>query len=173
LISDYPPGTAPDAGNFPPRNRIISGLSMATVVVEAGQESGALITAKFAAEQGREVFAVPGNILAPQSQGTNRLIQQGARPLLEPRDLLEILDLTRVTEHRAARRVLPGDAVEAQLLQALGPEPAHVDEICVGTGMPIEKVTATLALLELKGMVRQVGGMHYVAVREPGAGYNA
>lgn len=173
LLSDYAPGTAPDAGNFPPRNRIIAGLSMATVVVEAGQESGALITAKFAAEQGREVFAVPGNILAPQSQGANRLIQQGARPLLDPHDLLEVLDLTRVTEHRAARRVLPGDAVEAQLLQALGPEPAHVDEICVQTGMPIEKVSATLALMELKGMVRQVGGMHYVAVREPGAEYEA
>jgi DNA processing protein len=171
LLSDYAPGTLPDAGNFPPRNRIISGLSMAVVVVEAGQESGALITAKFAAEQGREVFAVPGNILAPQSQGTNRLIQQGARPLLDPREVLEALDLTRVTEHRAARAVLPGDATEAQLLQALGAEPRHVDELCVHTGMPIENITAALALMELKGMVRQVGGMNYVAVREAREAY--
>ncbi|HAV76130.1 MAG TPA: DNA-protecting protein DprA, partial [Anaerolineae bacterium] len=77
IISDYPPGTPPDASNFPPRNRIISGLSLAVVVIEAGETSGALITAEFAAEQGREVFAVPGSILAPQSKGTNKLIQQG------------------------------------------------------------------------------------------------
>jgi DNA processing protein len=172
LISDYAPGTAPDASNFPPRNRIISGLSMATVVVEAGETSGALITAKFAAEQGREVFAVPGNILAPQSLGANRLIQQGARPLLDAGDILEVLDLTRVTEHRAARQVLPADENEALLLQALTSEPRHVDDLCVQTGMPVEKVSSTLALMELKGMVRQVGGMNYVAMREPRDDYH-
>ena len=92
LISDYAPGTPPDGVNFPPRNRIISGLSMAVIVIEAGERSGALITAGYAADQGREVFAVPGSIVAPQSKGTNRLIQNGARPLLEPRDVLEVLD---------------------------------------------------------------------------------
>ena len=81
VISDYAPGTPPDSSNFPPRNRIISGLSMAVTVVEAGITSGALITAEFAAEQGREIFAVLGNIFAPQSKGTNKLIQQGAHPL--------------------------------------------------------------------------------------------
>ncbi len=165
LISDYPLGTEPEASNFPPRNRIISGLAMAVIVVEAGDKSGALITANFAAEQGREVFAVPGNILTPQSQGTNRLIQQGARPLLDVRDLLDILNLTRVTEHRLARAVLPGDPTEEKLFQVLTLEPLHVDEISVQTGMPVEKVSATLALMELKGLVRQVGGMNYVAVR--------
>ena len=89
ILSDYPVGTAPDGVNFPPRNRIISGLSLAVIVVEAGQKSGALITAEFAAEQGRDVFAVPGNINAPQSAGCNALIQQGARPLLQARDVLE------------------------------------------------------------------------------------
>jgi DNA processing protein len=84
LMSDYPVGTAPESSNFPPRNRIISGLSLAVIVIEAGVTSGALITAEFAAEQGREVFAVPGNILAPQSKGTNKLIQNGALPLLTP-----------------------------------------------------------------------------------------
>ena len=79
IISDYPPGTPPDSANFPPRNRIISGLAQAVIVVEAGEKSGALITAAFAAEQGRDVFAVPGYLYAPQSLGTNRLIHDGAR----------------------------------------------------------------------------------------------
>lgn len=171
LISDYPPGTAPEAANFPPRNRIISGLSMATVVVEAGETSGALITAQFAADQGREVFAVPGNILAPQSKGTNRLIAQGARPLLSAQDLLDILNLTRTQEQRQARQVLPANEVEASLLTVLSHEPLHVDEICRQTGLPVERVSAALTMMELKGLARQVGGMNFVAVRETQADY--
>ncbi len=116
ILSDYAPGTPPDAANFPPRNRIISGLAMATVVVEAGETSGALITAQFALDQGREVFAVPGNIMAPQSKGTNRLIVEGAHPMLSAQDLLEALNLTRVTEQREVRKVLPGNEIEASLL---------------------------------------------------------
>ncbi len=166
LISDYAPGTPPEASNFPPRNRIISGLSLATVVVEAGLKSGALITADFAVEQGREVFAVPGNVFAPQSRGSNRLIQNGAHPLLDPQEILDVLDLTRVTEHREARVVLPSNATEAQLFEVLGHEPLHVDEVLAQTDLPIDQVTATLALMELKGMVRQVGGMRYTAIRE-------
>lgn len=166
LISDYAPGTPPDASNFPPRNRIISGLSLAVVVVEAGETSGALITAEFAAEQGREVFAVPGSILAPQSKGTNKLIQNGALPLLSVTDLMQTLDITRVGEHKAARKIMPSDAIEAKLLTVLTNEPMQIDEIQNHTELPIEKVSASLALMELKGMVRQVGGMNYVAVRE-------
>ena len=173
LLSDYAPGTPPDAANFPPRNRIISGLSMATVVVEAGETSGALITAQFAADQGREVFAVPGNILAPQSKGTNRLIAQGAHPMLSARDLLDVLNLTRVTEQREVRKVLPGNEIEASLLSVLTHEPLHMDEIRNQTGLPIERVSATLVMMELKGLVRQVGGMNYVAVREEQAEYKA
>lgn len=173
IISDYPVGTPPDASNFPPRNRIISGLSLAVVVVEAGETSGALITAEFAAEQGREIFAVPGSILAPQSKGTNKLIQQGALPLLSAADLMQALDLTRVGEHKAARKVIPGDQTEARLLDLLGSEPLHVDEIRNQAGLPIEKVSAALALMELKGLVRQVGGMNYVAVREVQSDYFA
>jgi DNA processing protein len=166
IVSDYAPGTPPDATNFPPRNRIISGLSLAVVVVEAGETSGALITAEFAAEQGREIFAVPGSILAPQSKGTNKLIQNGALPLLSVNDLMQALDLTRMGEHKAARKIIPADETEARLMSVLGVEPLHVDEIRNQTELPIEKVSATLALMELKGMVRQVGGMNYVAVRE-------
>jgi DNA processing protein len=166
LVSDFAPGTAPEASNFPPRNRIISGLAMATVVVEAGETSGALITAQFAVDQGREVFAVPGNILAPQSKGTNRLIAEGAHPLLSARDLLDVMNLTRVSEQRSVRKALPGDEIESRLMNVLSHEPPHMDEIRSQTGLPIERVSATLAMMELKGLVRQVGGMNYVAVRE-------
>jgi DNA processing protein len=171
LLSDYAPGTPPDAANFPPRNRIISGMSMAVVVVEAGETSGALISAQFAVDQGREVFAVPGNIYAPQSKGTNRLIASGARPFLSARDLMDLLDLARVTEQRAARQVLPANAVEAKLLEILGAEPIHLDEIRSRSGLPIERVSATLVMMELKGLVRQVGGMNYIVVREEQAIY--
>jgi DNA processing protein len=171
LLSDYAPGTPPDAANFPPRNRIISGMSMATVVVEAGETSGALITAQFAVDQGREVFAVPGNILAAQSKGTNQLIAQGAHPLLSARDLLDILNLRRVTEQREVRKILPANETEAKLLSVLSHEPLHMDDIRNQTGLPIERVSATLVMMELKGLVRQVGGMNYVAVREEQAQY--
>jgi DNA processing protein len=171
LLSDYPPGTPPEASNFPPRNRLISGLSLAVVIVEAGQTSGALITAAFAADQGRDVFSVPGNITAPGSKGTNRLIRDGAQPLLHPEEILEALELTMVAEHRTARVTLPADATEAKLFETLGGDPLHIDEIRNLTEMPIETVTATLAMMELKGMVRQVGGMHYVALRKIGEAY--
>jgi DNA processing protein len=173
IISDYAPGTPPDASNFPPRNRIISGLSLAVVVVEAGETSGALITAEFAAEQGREVFAVPGSILAPQSKGTNKLIQRGALPLLSVNDLMQALDLTRIGEQKAVRKTIPADETEARVMNVLSNEPLHVDEIRNQTELPIEKVSATLALMELKGMVRQVGGMNYVAVHEEQSDYLA
>ena len=171
VISDYAPDTPPEGSNFPPRNRIISGLSMATIVIEAGETSGALITANFALEQGREIFALPGNIFSPQSKGPNRLIQQGAHPLLEPQDILEVLDLTRVTEQRSARRILPADETEAQLLAALSHNPTHVDEVRAETGLAVEKVSSTLVMMELKGMVRHVGGMNYVVAREMQAKY--
>jgi DNA processing protein len=142
------------------------------VVIEAGETSGALITAEFAAEQGREVFAVPGSILAPQSKGTNKLIQKGAQPLLSINDLMQALDITRVGEQKAARKIMPSDPTEAKLLSVLGSEPLHVDEIRNQSELPIEKVSSALALMELKGMVRQVGGMNYVAVREVQSDYN-
>lgn len=173
LLSDYPLGTPPESSNFPPRNRIISGLTMATIVVEAGETSGALITAGFAAEQGREVFAVPGSILAPHSRGTNKLIQNGAQPLLSPEDVLQMMHLQRAGEQRVARRALPTDETESKILDSLGAEPLHVDEIRSHTGLPVERVSAALVMMELKGLVRQVGSMQYVAVREVQSGYSA
>lgn len=171
MVSDFAPGTPPDASNFPPRNRIISGLAVATVVVEAGETSGALITAQFAVDQGREVFAVPGNILAPQSRGTNQLISQGAHPLLSVRDLLEIVNYTQVANQRSVRKAVPADEIEGKVLGALSQEPLHMDEIRNQTGLPIERVSASLVMLELKGLVRHLGGQNYVVVREDSASY--
>lgn len=173
LVSDYPLGTPPDGVNFPPRNRIISGLSLATVVVEAGEKSGALITAEFAVEQGRDVFAVPGSILTPQSEGTNRLIEQGARPLLKMAEILDALKLEQIPEKQLTRKLNPASAVEKNLLNCLSQDPMHVDELCGLSGLPISQVSATLTMMELKGMVTQVGGMNYVAAREAKGNYLA
>jgi DNA processing protein len=166
IISDYPLGTQPEGINFPPRNRIISGLSLATVVVEAGERSGALITAEFANEQGRDVFAVPGNVFSPASRGTNRLIQTGAYAMVSPQDVLDVLDLVQVEDYKEARQSLPADTTEAKILQVMDYEPIHVDEICHAVGLPVEKVSAALTMMELKGMVQHVGGMHYAVIRE-------
>jgi DNA processing protein len=166
VVSDYPPGTPPESNNFPPRNRIISGLSRVVVVIEAGTTSGALITSTFAANQGRDVFALPGSIYANQSKGTNRLIQQGARPLLDPSDVLDVLNIEQIQEYRQARLDLPADTTEQQLLDVLGYEPMHIDDLGTSSGLGMDTLTATLTMMELKGMVRQVGGMNYVLVKE-------
>jgi len=171
LMSEYPLGTRPEARNFPPRNRIISGLTLGTVVVEAGQSSGALITADFAAEHGRDVFAVPGSIFARGSRGTNELIEQGAKVVRDVADVLEELNLTMVSEQAQARAIIPDNETEALLLDHLSSEPVHVDYLGRAVDLPIAQVTSTLALMELKGMVRQVGGMSYVLAREGGAEY--
>jgi DNA processing protein len=171
VISEYALDTPPDAKNFPPRNRIISGLSLGTIVVEAGERSGALITADFAAEQDREVFAVPGNINSHASRGPNRLIQQGAKLVSSVEDVLEELNLTMVTQQVAVQIALPESAEEAALLAHLSPQPVHVDELTRASGLTSAEVGSTLALMELKGMVQQVGGMKYVLARETGPAY--
>jgi DNA processing protein len=166
VITDYPMGTPPEAANFPPRNRIISGLAMVVVIVEAGVGSGALITADFAAEQGREVFAVPGSIYQRASRGTNSLIRSGARPLVALEDVLEALNLDVVARQEAVSEAMPQDETEARVFEALSNEPIHVDEIQARCGLPAARVSASLAMLELKGQARQVGGMQYVRARE-------
>jgi DNA processing protein len=171
VVSEYPLGTQPEGGNFPRRNRIISGLSLGVLVVEGSKRSGAMITADYAAEQGREIFAVPGNILSPKSAGPNQLIQQGAKLVTTIGDILEELNLTMVTEQAEAREIIPDNETEAMLLEHLSAEPIHVDELGRATGLPISQVASTLTLMELKGKIRQVGGMNYVIAREAGMPY--
>jgi DNA processing protein len=171
IVSEYPLGTRPEASNFPPRNRIISGLTLGTVVVEASHRSGALITADFSVEQGRDVFAVPGNVFARGSQGVNRLIQQGAKLVCSATDVLEELNLSMVSEQAQVRAVIPENETEAVLLDHLSADPMHVDVLRRAVELPIAQVSSALALMELKGMVRQVGGMNYVLARESGIEY--
>jgi DNA processing protein len=165
LISDYPPGTPPDAVNFPPRNRIIAGLAVATLVVEAGEESGALLTASYAADYGRDVFAVPGSVLSESSRGCNRLIASGAHPAISPDELLCALDLNRIVPNIQMRMAIPDSPVEAKILDALSSEPLHIDLLRAKVNLPVEEVSGALAMMELKGMVRPVGGMQYIALR--------
>ena len=173
LISDYPIGTRPRAEYFPRRNRIMSGMSLGTLVVEGDETSGALITARLALEQNREVFAVPGSILAQSSQGPNLLIQRGeAKAVLDVEDILEELNLSRATAQLTlpeARLGLGGD--QTRVLRLLSRTPTHIDEIYRQAGLTMPQVSSTLALLELQGLARQVGGMHYVATREARAAY--
>jgi len=171
IVTEYALGVKPEARNFPPRNRIISGLSLGVVVIEAGERSGALITADFAIEQNRELFAIPGNINSPASKGTNRLIQEGAKLVRNVDDILEELNLTMLPAKEAVQMVMPESAEEALLLSHLSHQPVHIDELTLQADIPANLVSSTLTLMELKGMVLQVGGMHYILAREPDPTY--
>ncbi len=167
LISEYPLGTKPESGNFPQRNRIISGLSLGTLIVEGAARSGARITADYALEQGREVFAVPGPIFRKSSEGPNHLIQNGGAKLItQVNDILEELNLTMVAQQHEARAIIPDNDIEATLLKQLSLDPTHIDELGEATNLSASEVSSTLTLMELKGMVRQVNGMNYVIARE-------
>ncbi len=166
ILTDYSLGTAPEAKNFPPRNRIISGLAMGVLVIEAGERSGALITAAFGLEQDREIFAVPGNINSLASRGTNRLIQQGAKLVQSVEDILEELNLAMIPERLKAEKILPDTPEEALILDHLSRQPQHIDELTNQVELPAALVSSTLTMMELKGMVQQVGAMNYVVARE-------
>ena len=156
VVSEYPPGAEPAPWRFPARNRIVAGLAAATVVVEARERSGALITADFALEEGREVFAVPGEITSGLSRGTNALLRLGATPLTDPADVLEALGVEATP---AARPVELGEAART-LLQALDDGPATADELVRSTGLAAGAAAAALAELELAGLAAEGDGIY-------------
>ena len=166
LVSEYPLGTKPKAEHFPRRNRIMSGLSLGVLVVEAGDTSGALITANLALEQNRDVFAVPGSIFSSVCRGTHRLIQDGAKLVRDAKDILEELNLTAAAQQLELKEMVPVTDTEAILLKHLSTQPTPIDEVGIQSGLPMPAISSALALLELKGLVRQVGGMNYVLARE-------
>ena len=162
LVSEYPLGTRPKKEHFPLRNRIMSGLSLGVLVIEGDVNSGAMITAERALEQNREVFAVPGSILSPTSTGTNRLIKEGAKLVNDVQDILEELNLTMIPRQMEMRELVPENETESLIIKYLSHEPTHIDEVCRSSCLPIATVSSTLAMMELKGIVRQTGGMNYI-----------
>jgi DNA processing protein len=163
VVTDYPLGTKPDAFNFPARNRIIAGLTLGTVVVEAQNGSGALITADYANEQNREVFAFPGRATDKGSSGCNRLIKEGrAKLVTSTEDILDELDLTVAVQQLEIKAVIPANDEEGRLLALLSHEPVHIDDLSRQSALPAPAVASTLMMLELKGSVRQVGVMSFV-----------
>ncbi len=165
LMSEYPPGSQPEGSNFPARNRIISGLSLGVLVVEAPERSGALITADKALKQGRDVFAIPGSILSSRSAGVNKLIQDGARPVMDVKDIIESLNLFMIPRQIEMQSILPDNAEEKKLLDLLSHDPLHIDDLIRESELAANDVIAVLTMMELKGMIRQVGSMQYILAR--------
>jgi DNA processing protein len=160
LISEYPLGTPPLPDNFPQRNRIIAGLARGTLVVEAALQSGSLITARLAAECGREVFAIPGSIHSPQARGCHALIKQGAKLVESAADILEELRLEDVPAPRAADTA-PALPQDDAVLRALGHDPATLDALQARTGLPTHELQARLLELELAGQASRLPGGLY------------
>ncbi|PIY93700.1 MAG: DNA-protecting protein DprA [Candidatus Magasanikbacteria bacterium CG_4_10_14_0_8_um_filter_32_14] len=162
LISEYPPGTLPNKFTFPRRNRIIAGMSLGTLVIEAAEKSGALITAECAMEAGREVFAIPQNITSLTSQGPNNLIKNGAKLVTTSQDILEGLDLQDIEVYVTNKQILGDSPQENAILTVLSQEPHHIDEITKTSGLSGTEISSTLTIMEMKGKVRNLGNMMYV-----------
>jgi DNA processing protein len=170
LVSQFPMGTPPLPHHFPARNRLIAGMTLGTVVVEAAERSGALITARLAGELGREVYAVPGNVSSPGSHGANALIQDGAKLVQGWEDIVaewpsewrRALRETSATAPVRTGREAPADPGERMILAALGDEPVAVDTVVEESRLPSSQVSAGLLALELRGLVRRITGQRYV-----------
>jgi DNA processing protein len=163
IVSELLPDAKPDAQNFPARNRIISGMSLGVAVIEAPMRSGALITATFAADQGREVFVVPGSVYAGSSEGSNALLRDGARLVRNGEDILEDLQLGDSATAWARQAPLPLDLDpdELAIFEQLGAEPRHIDELVEATGLTASQLNSLLMTMELKSLIRNHGTQYY------------
>ncbi len=161
VISEYPPGTEPMPFNFPRRNRIISGLSEITIVVQARNESGALITAELAVEQGREVYAVPGNIDSQYNLGNNKLIKDGAGVIIKPSDVLEAMGIDSISKKEAEKVLSDTELMIFNMLSEVGE--MTVDDICIRMQKPPSYVNSIIAVMELKGTILTALGKIFIA----------
>jgi DNA processing protein len=171
LVSEFPLGTAPNRTLFPQRNRLISGLSLGTLVVEAARRSGSLITARLAAEQGREVFAIPGSIHNPLSRGCHQLIRQGAKLVEAADDIVTELatlagHLLQTMDEPPSHDPLPANSIDAdeeyvKLVEAIGHDPVSTDELVERSGLTIDQVSSMLLILELEGKIEKLSGGRY------------
>lgn len=164
VLSEYPLGYPALRTNFASRNRIISGLSKAVIVIEGEKKSGTLLTASAAAEQGRPVFAVPGQITSPTSGAPHFLIQNGAKMTTSVKDVLDELDLQLKVDKEQMEKVMPATQEEGKLIEILEREPLHLDQIAVISEFDVSDVSARLTIMELKGLVKNLGGGVYKKV---------
>lgn len=160
LISEFPPGTAPTVYSFPQRNRIIAGLCLGTLVIEASSTSGALITAHCSNDMGRDVFAVPQSTISPTSAGVNRLIQEGAHLVTGAQEILEILNIKSAVKNPDQFAEL--SAMEATICKQLTNEPKHIDDIVKASAISSATAASTLTVLEIRGRVKNLGNMMYI-----------
>jgi len=165
IVSEFPIETPPLRHHFPQRNRIIAGMSLGTLVVEAAKKSGALITASYSLDQNREVMAVPGNILNSVSFGPNSIIKEGAIPVTCTKDILETLNLTNIKSFKKSLEIIPKSHEEKLILKFLSHDPIHINDLMRLTNMSVSVTNSTLIMMEMKGMVKNTGGMQYILAR--------
>ncbi len=165
IVSEYPPGTPNFKQHFVARNRIISGLSVGTIVIECDLQSGTLITAKHALDQNRAVYAVPGPIYSETSKGPNNLIKMGAKLITEAKDILDDLNLENLPEAKQNQMIFGDSPAETAVIKILSFEPLHIDELVKQSGLEAGEVSSTLVFLEMKGKVRNLGGQQYILSR--------
>jgi len=162
VMSEFIPGTAPLKHHFPQRNRIVAGLALGTLVIEAREKSGALITAKYALEQGREVFCIPGNIFSNNSKGTNNLIKQGASLVTQISDIMDQFDFLDLNNYISNESVKFETESERLVFEKMQDGPIHINDICRLTKMSIIDINSTLTILELRGYIKNLGNMNYI-----------